>query len=41
MKTIALEEHFVTDDYLKLTGAYGPGPSAELRPELLDLSCWT
>jgi len=37
MKTIALEEHFVTSDYLKATGAYGSGPYAELRPKLLDL----
>ena len=37
MKTITLEEHFVTRESLKLTGAYGPGPYAELRPKLLDL----
>ena len=40
MKTIALEEHFVTADFLKATGAYGhsvPEPMRALREKLLDL----
>jgi predicted TIM-barrel fold metal-dependent hydrolase len=40
MKTIALEEHFVTSDFLKATGAYGqsvPEPMRALRDQLLDL----
>jgi predicted TIM-barrel fold metal-dependent hydrolase len=40
MKTIALEEHFVTADFLKATGAYGhavPEPMRALRDKLLDL----
>jgi predicted TIM-barrel fold metal-dependent hydrolase len=40
MKTITLEEHFVTQDFLNATGAYGPdGPPsmAALREKLLDL----
>lgn len=41
MRTITLEEHFVTQDFLKTTGAYGPDtPSAlqPMQPKLLDLS---
>jgi predicted TIM-barrel fold metal-dependent hydrolase len=40
MKTIALEEHFVTADFLKATGAFGqsvPEPMRALRDKLLDL----
>jgi predicted TIM-barrel fold metal-dependent hydrolase len=40
MKTVALEEHFVTETFLKATGAYGVGTPphmVELRPKLLDL----
>ena len=40
MKTIALEEHFVTTDFLKATGAYGhsvPEPMRAIRNKLLDL----
>jgi len=40
MKTITLEEHFVTESVLKATGAYGinaPPPLAEIQPKLLDL----
>ncbi len=40
MKTITLEEHFVTDGFLKATGAYGdgaPAAIAALQPKLLDL----
>jgi predicted TIM-barrel fold metal-dependent hydrolase len=40
MKTIALEEHFVTPDFLKATGAYGqsvPEPMRATRDKLLDL----
>ncbi len=44
MKTIALEEHFVTASFLKATGEYGAYGSqqlaaamAELQPKLLDL----
>ncbi len=40
MKTITLEEHFVTEGFLKATGAYGSGAPtqlAELQPKLLDL----
>jgi predicted TIM-barrel fold metal-dependent hydrolase len=40
MKTITLEEHFVTESFLKATGANGqsvPAPIAALRPKLLDL----
>ena len=38
MKTITLEEHFVTEGFLKATGAYGRGgPMADLQPKLLDM----
>jgi uncharacterized protein len=40
MKTITLEEHFVTESFLKATGAYGHGAApalAELQPKLLDM----
>jgi predicted TIM-barrel fold metal-dependent hydrolase len=38
MRTITLEEHFVTEAFLKATGAYGQGgPMADLQPKLLDL----
>ena len=40
MKTIALEEHFVTRDFLKATGAYGNAATPEIaamQPKLLDL----
>jgi len=40
MKTIALEEHFVTESFLRATGAYeraAPPHMVELRPKLLDL----
>lgn len=35
MKSITLEEHFVTSDYLRATGAAGVTP--EVQPKLLDL----
>jgi predicted TIM-barrel fold metal-dependent hydrolase len=39
MRTITLEEHFVTKDFLRVTGAYGPtAPAmAAAQPKLLDL----
>ena len=38
MKTITLEEHFVTEEFLKATGAFAEGsPMAALRPKLLDV----
>jgi uncharacterized protein len=40
MKTIALEEHFVTVDFLKATGAYGadaPPRLQQMQAQLLDL----
>ena len=40
MKTITLEEHFVTEGFLKATGAYGEGTPSGLRvmrDKLLDL----
>jgi predicted TIM-barrel fold metal-dependent hydrolase len=40
MKTITLEEHFVTNDFLKAASAHGPNALAqqgELRDKLLDL----
>lgn len=40
MNTITLEEHFVTADFLKATGAYGhavPEPMRAIRDRLLDL----
>ena len=40
MRTITLEEHFVTQDFLKATGAYGsaaPSPMQHLLPQLLDV----
>ena len=40
MRTITLEEHFVTTSFLRATGAYGssaPPQLAELQPKLLDL----
>ena len=40
MRTITLEEHFVTQDFLKATGAYGqgaPAAIAAMRSKLLDL----
>jgi predicted TIM-barrel fold metal-dependent hydrolase len=40
MKTITLEEHFVTADYLKATGAHGasvPAAMVSVREKLLDL----
>jgi uncharacterized protein len=40
MKTIALEEHFVTASFLKATGAYGnaaPPRFAQMQAQLLDL----
>src|ERR1700722_19027153 len=40
MKTIALEEHFVTKGFLKATAAHGhrtPPALAELQPKLLDM----
>ena len=40
MRTITLEEHFVTQDFVKATNGYGPGtPSAikAMRDKLLDL----
>jgi predicted TIM-barrel fold metal-dependent hydrolase len=40
MKTVTLEEHFVTKEFLKATGAYGNGAPAALqaiREKLLDM----
>ncbi len=40
MRTITLEEHFVTQDFLKATGAYGQGTPPDLQQmqgKLLDL----
>ena len=40
MKTITLEEHFVTESFLRATGGYGqaaPPQMAERQPKLLDL----
>jgi hypothetical protein len=40
MRTVALEEHFVTPSFLRATGAYGKSASpqlADLQPKLLDL----
>jgi uncharacterized protein len=40
MKTITLEEHFVTTDFLNATGAFGsetPAPLLRVREKLLDL----
>jgi len=40
MRTITLEEHFVTETFLRATGAYGksaPPQLAVLQPKLLDL----
>ncbi len=40
MRTITLEEHFVTNDFIKATGAYGhdaPAGIAAMRDKLLDL----
>src|SRR5580692_3111958 len=40
MKTITLEEHFVTESFLRATGAYGnttPAWLDALQPKLLDL----
>ncbi len=40
MRTITLEEHFVTDSFLRATGAYGenaPPPLVAMQPQLLDL----
>jgi predicted TIM-barrel fold metal-dependent hydrolase len=40
MRTITLEEHFVTESFVKATEVAGhgiPGPIAQLRPKLLDL----
>ena len=40
MRTITLEEHFVTDSFLRATGAYASpaNPTMEaMRPRLLDL----
>jgi uncharacterized protein len=40
MKTITLEEHFVTKDFIKATGTYGqdaPAGLREIRERLLDL----
>jgi uncharacterized protein len=40
MKTITLEEHFVTESFLKATGGYGDNPPpqlAQVLPKLLDL----
>jgi len=41
MRTITLEEHFVTEGFLKATGGYGagtPSPMAAMQPKLLDLT---
>jgi len=40
MRTITLEEHFVTESFLRATGKYGKDsttPYAELQPKLLDV----
>ena len=40
MRTITLEEHFVTESFLRATGAYGNATPAwleALQPKLLDL----
>lgn len=40
MRTITIEEHFVTESFLRATGTRGdnvPPPIAQLRPKLLDL----
>jgi len=40
MRAIALEEHFVTESFLKTTGASGkpvPAPMAAMHPKLLDI----
>ena len=40
MRTITLEEHFITRDFLKATGAYGsrtPPQLQQMQPKLLDL----
>jgi predicted TIM-barrel fold metal-dependent hydrolase len=40
MRTVTLEEHFVTESFLRATGALGnssPSPLAALHPKLLDL----
>ena len=40
MKTITLEEHFVTESFLKATDGYGanvPPQLAQIQPKLLDL----
>jgi predicted TIM-barrel fold metal-dependent hydrolase len=38
MRTITLEEHFVTNSFLRATGGYGQGgPMAAVQPKLLDL----
>jgi predicted TIM-barrel fold metal-dependent hydrolase len=40
MRTITLEEHFVTEGFLRATGAYGshaPSPIADKQPLLMDL----
>src|ERR1700685_58660 len=40
MRTITLEEHFVTESFLRATGAYGSATPAWLeapQPQLLDL----
>ena len=40
MPTIAIEEHFVTENFLQATGSRdrrGPSPIAQLHPKLLDL----
>jgi len=40
MRTITLEEHFVTKSFLRATGAYAhgaPRPLVELQPKLLDI----
>jgi predicted TIM-barrel fold metal-dependent hydrolase len=40
MRTITLEEHFVTESFLRATGTYGssaPPQLADLQPKLLDL----
>ncbi|MGA7376504.1 MAG: amidohydrolase family protein [Candidatus Sulfotelmatobacter sp.] len=40
MRTITIEEHFVTESFLRATGGRGahvPPPIAQLRPKLLDL----
>ena len=36
-KTITLEEHFITRDYIRVTGGYAEGPMAAIAPKLLDL----